>query len=230
VALYKHHVNTHHRATRAKKVKRIGGVLLAVSMIAILGVVADWVNNTYFTDASPVSSSSGSIRSASVNIFRTSFFQFQADKTWREISSTEGGKKFTYRSFDGAIVQHELTIEVDPKTPVVLANEQTTRVLPITINGNLLNTDDQVSEHCNELQPETEDRHQKMVEYKQVSFPCNPDGSAFVVSVGVIDGDTTIPYKSPDGVAHTIRISYRDSTFSPAGRPLDNIINSFQLL
>lgn len=228
---YHHHVNTHHRIQRAGRVKRTSIVVFTLVFLGGIVVGLDWARNNFFSKPSPLSVSSSSVRSASTNIFRTTYFQFQADKTWTEIASgVENPKVFTYRSLDKQLIQHELVIEIDPTTTPSLDNTQVTHVLPVTADNNLLADVSGISPHCSELLPDPKDKNQLMLTYLEASFPCNPDGSAFVVSIALVGKGVDIPYVSAsDGISRTVRITYRDSTFSPSGRPLKSMINSFQL-
>lgn len=196
------------------------------------GVGVDWLLTQLRAQNTAISvSSSATVQSASINIFRTPYFQFQADKSWSEISSPDQeGKRFIYRSFNGAIVQHELIVDIDGKNAVVLDNTQVTRVLPVEIANNTLKAVGGISPHCQTIDENRDSRDQYFAVYKEASFPCNPDGSSFIAVVSLIGGDETITRTLDSGEVRTYNITYRDSTFSPSGQPLNNIINTFQLL
>lgn len=231
MALYKHQVNTYHRAKRARGLRK---AVYLVVFLAVLGTGAlglDWVIEKYRASQSTVSVESvATVQSSSVNIFRTPYFQFQADRTWRESGQENPtDKKFVYRSYTGQLVQNEIIVEVDPKDDVILANTQVSRVLPVEVSDNTLHATGLISPHCRDFISDKANRIQQLVIFEGTTFPCNPDSEQFVVIVATKDANHTIKKFSDNGV-RTFRITYRDSTFSPTGAPLDNIIDSFQLL
>jgi hypothetical protein len=181
-------------------------------------------------DITASTASVSSVQSATITVFRTPYFQFQADKSWREVSVSDSGPdKFVYRSYNGLLVQHELIVEVNRDRPVILDNTQTTRVLPVVITeDHVLSTLGEISPHCQTLVPKN-DRAQQFVSYENTSFPCNPDGLGFVVVVATKDSGTVIRNAASDGSIRSYQITYRDSTSTPTGRPLASIVNTFQL-
>ncbi len=230
MAPYSHHVNTYHRAKRARKVKKAGQTVVILFLLFGVGIGVDWLLTQMRQRQNQVSSESlASVQSSTINIFRTPYFQFQADRTWREIEIDRKPDTFVYRSFNGNLVQHEIIVEINRGAQITLANEQTSRVLPVEESNNSLVAVGDISPHCSELLVDKTSEQQQFVTYKQVEFPCNPDSSQFVVLVGQVAGNHLIEKKTADGI-RTYKITYRDSTFTPTGRPLPGIINSFQLL
>lgn len=181
-------------------------------------------------EQSAVGDVSGSVQASTINVFRTQFFQFQADKKWQEVIDSSGtNDRFVYRSFDSTLLQQELIVEVDTIRKVPLDNEQTSRVLPIEIKNNRMVTVDAISPHCERLLDESLRNDQQTVTYRNADFPCNPDSSVFMVAVALVGGNNIIPYNDANDVPREIKITYRDSSFTPTGSQLDNIINTFQL-
>lgn len=226
---YHHRVSTHHKVKKAKKIKRFAQATTALVLLLGLVIGIDWLINRLNTETQVSVESTATVQSSNINIFRTPYFQFQADRTWREVTSESSAKKYVYRSLDGLLVQHELIVEVNGSTDVVLDNEATTRVYPVEIKNNNLSPISTVSPHCRELTTIEGDREQQFVEFEEVTFPCNPDASGYVVTIGQSGGEHFIEKPTFDGV-RSYKITYRDSTFSPSGRPLPNIIRTFQLL
>ena len=226
---YHHRVSTHHKVKKAKKMKRFAQVAVFAVFLVGFGVGIDWLINRLNADNSVSVQSTAAVQSSNINIFRTPFFQFQAGSAWREITSENTDKKFVYRSLQGLLVQEELIIEIDGNTDVVLGNQSTTRGYPVEINNNKLQPTADMSGHCRDLTAVKGDRKQQFVEYETMTLPCNPDASAFVVLVGQSGGKHYLEKPTFDG-NRTYKITYRDSTFSPAGRGLPNIVKTFQLL
>ncbi len=229
MAPYSHQINTYHRTKRARRFRKISRVVLVIFLI-ILGFIAyDWFRSS-LKNSTVGQSSEATVQSASINIFRTPYFQFQTDKSWREINESSTNKKYVYRSFESILVQHELIVEVDTTQREVLANTQIAHVIPVEILNNTLSAVGAISPHCKTLINDPNDRKQRYISYKETEFPCDPDSSIFVVVAGVVGGNELISYKNTDDTVTTLKITYRDSTYSPNGSPLSSIINSFQIL
>ncbi len=228
---YKHNVATHKRRVRSRRLVRVLLVILAFFVLAISYIFFDWVRSNLRNSTSTGNSSDATVRSASINIFRTPYFQFQADKSWRAINefNTEN-KRYVYRSYENILVQHEIIIEVDSVNREVLSNTQVAHVLPVEIVNNKLLSVGAISPHCKTLIEDKNDRKQRFISYKETEFPCDPDSSVFLTVAGLVGGNEVISRKTDTGEERSYKITYRDSTFSPSGRPLINIINSFQLL
>ena len=101
--------------------------------------------------------------------------------------------------------------------------------MPINIEGNRLSAPFGISDHCKELKPEGPNK-QVRISFNEAEFPCNPDGNSFVVLASEIGGNEFFDHVAADGTAHTYKLTYQDSTFTPSGRDLRSIIDSFQLL
>lgn len=225
---YHHSQQLHKRQRRSKRILRFSFfVVLVVGVAAIAITIDNFINKSQSIEIASTGTQAR-VQAASINIFRTPYFQFQADKSWREVTDQGDPKRFVYRSYSQQLVQHELVVEVDDIKSVVLANENTTRVFPVIIENSRLVPDGNVSEHCNTM-VEEDSKEQVRLSYKEAEFPCNPDGSSFVSAVSVISDDEIIEHTNDDGVSRQFKLTYQDSTFSPNGRPLFGILNSFQL-
>lgn len=231
MAPYRHHINTYHRLKRARRIKKLSLVILVIFLFIIGFIIFDWIKNSLNNETTVGNSSEATVRSASINIFRTPYFQFQTDKTWRAINeASTDNRRYVYRSYEDILVQHELIVEVDSVEREVLANTQAAYVLPVEIVTNTLKSVGSISPHCKTIINNENDRKQRYINYKETEFPCNPDSSVFVVVAGLIGGNEVIEYDTASDAKRTLKITYRDSTFSPTGRPLSSIINSFQIL
>lgn len=196
--------------------------------MVIVVVFIDWLLSNIRQEQVVSRGTDATVQSSSTNIFRTPYFQFQTDDSWREIESGEN-EKYIYRSFDSKLVTHEITVEVDKGNPVVLGSERVSRVLPVEIIKNRLSHVSPISPHCTELREDKDNRRQQIVEYRQASFQCNPDSSEFLVSIALVGGSEVIQSETDEGTLRSYKISYRDSTFYPTGRSLDNIIDTMLL-
>lgn len=226
---YHHSRQLHKKQKRSKRLLKFSLAIVMVISISILAIFAD---NFFNRSKSAEIASTGiqaQVESASINIFRTPYFQFQADKSWREINDQAGNEnKFVYRSYNEQLVQNIFTIEVDEIQSVALANENTTRVAPVKIEGNRLQAPFGISDHCKTMQEFTSLKQIRM-SYEEAEFACTPDGNSFVVMVSLIGGNEIIEHTTKDGKTHTFKLTFQDATFSPSGRALRSILDSFQL-
>ena len=231
MAPYQHHVNVHHRQKRARRMKKVAKLSVGLVAFIALFITLDWVWNSV-REAQPKQGieSRTSVQSSTINVFRTPYFQFQADRTWSEVKIENGSNNtFIYRSYNDYLVQHEIKVVVNSAKTESLDNTRISHVLPVEIRDNNLHAIGEISPHCKDLIPNENNKQQQYVDYKGTKFACNPDSSTFEVIIGLVGGDSTLVKESADSKT-TYTITYRDSTFTPTGHNLAGIINSFQLL
>jgi hypothetical protein len=225
---YHHLSKTHQKQKRSRRVLNFSLVFIGIIMVGAFSVVTDNFFNRSQGVEIESAGTQAKVQSSSINIFRTQYFQFQADTSWREVTDQLDPSTFVYRSYDQQLVQHQFVVQVDNIKPIALANENTTRVQPVTIDNNRLVPSGKVSDHCGTLVDDGSIK-QARISYKEAEFPCNPDGQSFVSAVSVIGGNEFIDHISGGGDKIRFKLTYQDSTYSPSGRPLLGIINSFQL-
>ena len=225
----------HHSKQLYKKQRRSKRLLkfsLSIILIILIGVSAVLIDNFFNRSQSVQIASTGiqaRVQSSSINVFRTPYFQFQADESWREVTDINNPNKFVYRSYNANLVQHEFVVEIDDITPIALDNENTTRNIPIKIEENRLAAPFGISDNCSAFVPEGS-KEQARVSFNEAEFPCNPDGNSFVVVASLIGGNEFFEHVSSDGTSHRYKLTYQDSTFTPTGREFRGIVDSFQLL
>jgi hypothetical protein len=225
---YHHSRKTHKKQKLSRRMLTFSIVFMGVAVMGAFSIAADNFFNRSQGVEIESTGAQAKVQSSSINIFRTQYFQFQADKSWREVADQTNPNRFVYRSYNQQLVQHEFVVEVDIIKPIPLDNENTTRVQPVTIENNRLVPTGTVSDHCNTL-VEKGSIEQVRVSYKEAEFPCNPDGKSFVSAVSLIGGNEFIDHTSSGGDTTRFKLTYQDSTYSPSGRPLFGIVNSFQL-
>lgn len=227
---YKYNKSYHHKSKKARRTT----VLAVIFSIAVFGAVG-YIGYDIFKQSSkkdtPVSREVySSVQGASINYFRSEYFQFQTDKSWQEVSLETKKNHYVYRSFKGPLVEHDLVIDVNPTSAEVLANARTTHVLPITVESTgRFNIADSVGEHCKTLMPKNALPNPTRVTQKQVSFNCAVDAVLYQVQVGVVGGTTDMLLTRPDGTKATYRITYRNLRFTPDESMIRTIIDTFQL-
>ncbi len=173
----------------------------------------------------PVSDVQTSIQSPSVEIFRTAYFQFQANKAWLVDAKETTANKFVYRLFRGPLIEHELNIYINPPIqPIDVSYVQAVRP---NADGTLELLSG-ISDHCNSALPETEKKQIRSVELNNTTFICRGDGSSFDVIVGQVGGGPYIELKRPDNTHARYMIVYKDLTANGSGRELKGILESFQ--
>ncbi len=173
----------------------------------------------------PISEVQTSIQSPSVEIFRTAYFQFQANKTWLADAKETTVNKFVYRSFRGPLIEHELNIYVNPSIQSIdVSYVQPVRPKPdggFEVVGG-------ISQHCRSALPDEEKKQIRTVTLNDTTFTCRGDGSNFDVVISQIGGSPYIELWRPDNTHARYLIVYKDLTAGGDGRELGGIIKSFQ--
>jgi hypothetical protein len=224
---YRHNDTLHKHKVREKKVRKFVffTVFLAFIISAIIAGDYLWGRLTNKSVVSNISTST--VQSATVNIFRTPYYQFQADDSWSEVvDDEEEDTKYVYRSMNGPLVEHQLTVYVnDPNTKKYAA----TRVLPVELLKGRFKQVAELGSHCNSDVPEGQRLDELVLTYNQVTFNCNLDSNVFRVFVGVIGGTNEIEAIRPDGKTAVYTIIYDDLRYLPNGSQIDSIIETFQI-
>jgi hypothetical protein len=225
---YKYNTSYHHKSRKARRTTKLAVVLSILMLGAGIYIVYDMYKQDSRTDAPVSQATSSTVQGASINLFRTEYFQFQTDSNWKEIPGETKSNKFVYRSFNGPLVEHDITIEVNP-APEVMALSKTTHVMPVQIESTgRLSIVDGPGDHCNKNVPKTEARVPLRVTQRQVNFICSIDAVIYQVQVGVVGGSTDMSITRPDGTKAVYRITYRNLKFTPDDNMIRNIITTFQ--
>ncbi len=167
------------------------------------------------------------VEGATTTLFSNEFFQFQADKTWVEIPEvSRPPNKYVYKSKNGPLVQHVLTVYVGAAPSNELLG---TRVYPVEVlaTGSFTNASG-VSEHCRAGVASKAKNEPESIKYKNVSFLCNAGGVNYRVLVGVNGGGPTITMPRPGGKEANYTIIYDDVTAYPSDNKIDAIVGTFQ--
>lgn len=234
---YHHHVNTHHRAKRARKLKKISTFFVALFALVGVGIFGDWLYGQLKTDTVVSRSSNATVQSARINIFQTPYFRFQANESWREVTDelnlnpSDGSKQYLYRKFDRNFIEHELWITVNlPEGYKLERHNVPTRVLPVRLESDgTLTQIGSVSEPCIRALPLEEQKNEtpRIIKQEDISYFCNPNNvNDYHVAVGIPGGTNSIP--SPSGAEVTI--TYRNVTPTPNGIELENLLSTFKVL
>ena len=226
---YKYNTSYHHKSQRARRSTVIAAALLIVTIGAAAYIAIDtFIQSTKKQDATSQPTFS-SVQGASINLFRTEFFQFQADSTWKEIPNESTKGYYVYRSFKGPLVEHDLVVEVNNPKEEALPNVRTNRVMPVEVDSTgKFNIVAGAGEHCKTQLPKDTPNMPLRVTQKQVSFVCTPDSVLYEVKLGVVGGSTKMQLPRPDGSRATYVVTYRNLKFTPDDTLLRNIVDTFQ--
>jgi hypothetical protein len=236
---YHHKVNTHHRAKRAKKVSKVAAVFVGVFALAMAWIGVDYLLTRLQNDTAVSVETSSTVQAAQINVFKTEYYRFQADSSWREVTdeltfdNSGDRKQYLYRRFDGNFIEHELFITINqPAGYTILRHNEPTRVLPVDIDaeGRII-AQEVVSDTCASIQDkENPDKTARRLEMSGVDFYCNPDKqNDFVVAIGQSGGSESLPIKTAQGLEATMTITYRNITVTPDARQLQLILSNFKI-
>lgn len=216
----------HHRRHRVvKRVKWffVGLLISSPIIVAILFFTVPF----FIKQETPAVTSNvqTSVQAPSIKIFRTPYFQFQAGKTWSEDAKETSANKYVYRSYRGPLIDHDLTIYINPPSQVLNA----TRIQPVEPQADgTFKVPEGISTHCQTALPEAEKKQEVSVTFKGVTFVCDGDDTLFDVLVGKVNGTPLMELIRPDGSTANYIIVYRDLTAEATGRELKEIVESFQ--
>lgn len=213
-----------------RKRKRFLHHLRLVFILFVLFVIAagayilrdNLASSNFNPSEQTTSSQTTSYVAPSVRVFRSPYFQFQANRTWTEDSNSSHNGRYVYKSFRSGLIEHELIIYVN-NPPGDLS---VTRVLAALPSGNYGLKPLKVSEHCGKSFNFS--GSQRTVNLEQVTFNCFRDDTRYTVLVGVPGGTTNISLPRPDGSSAAYTIYYSNVTATPDSVQIEEIMNSFQ--
>lgn len=222
---YYQHDENHRRNKIFKRLKwflKGGGIALLIA----LPIVLVYANLFVAKEPEPVTSSiQESVKESSTKIFRTKFFQFQADDTWSEDADATTDTVFTYRAYRGPLIEQDLRIEINPTQ----TNIDATRIQAVGLNedGSFTVTQS-MSDHCDSELPEVDKDREQMLTLNDVTFMCDADDTLFDALVGLEGAGPLMRLTRPDGTNAIYTIYYRDLRALPTGTGIREVSRSFQ--
>lgn len=224
---YRHNDALHKHRKREKKFRRLTFFVVLVVSLFTLGISIDWLVGKYYGRETVVSSvSTATVQSATINVFRTPFFQFQADDSWVEVPESSTENKFVYKSLNGPLIEHQLTFYVNEAAPAKMA---ATRLLPVEIVNGRFNKTAEIKEHCNTVLPEPKRLGVGIVSLEDVTFKCALDSNVYRVFVGAVGGTNEISIVRPNGETGVYTIVYDDLRYLPNANQIKTIIETLQV-
>ena len=224
--------------------KRASQLTLGLLLLGSLYVGIDWfLNNLNSAKTVTGRESSATVQSAQINIFRSPYFQFQVDSSWREVTNeltlrNDGAsKQYLYRSYNKNFIEHELWITVNlPEDYSLERHNIPTRVLPVRIESDGTFTQiGEVSKPCVDVEPkENPNLDPHVVVQSDVEYYCNPNQvNDYIVTVGVPGGTNKLSMPHADGETSskaTIGITYRNTTPLPSSSVFERAVRDFKSL
>ncbi len=208
--------------------------ILRVKILALLLIIPPIAVSVYLyfsavnrqnsnTPQSTTSQETSGYFASTVQVFRSAYFQFQADKTWAEVPAESTPTKFVYRSLRATLVEHDLTIYVND----IPANLTANRVLPSNIKTGSELLPIAVSEHCLKAAKVSTAEDREIV-VDNVRLRCNADSTNYTVLVGQSGGSTVLNLLRPDGKTAKYSILYSNLRATPDASQIMDIVSSFQ--
>ncbi len=228
---YRHNDALHKHQKRASKLRIVAIVFSLLLFVGGGAVFVDWfrsqVNNT---DTLVTSENTKSVQSANVSVYRTEYFQFQAQDSWIEVANNIPNR-YEYVKNNGYLITQKLTVVINRPITNKEADFKITRVLPVEIDdeGNF-NPQGNVSDHCDDSWPENLVKDPSRIVHDDVSFVCAPTSEQYNVVVGESGGSDTIEVVRQDGSKFSLFILYTDLTAYPTPGDIYNIVSSFRTL
>lgn len=178
-----------------------------------------------------ISATTNSVVAPKISLFKSPYFQFQANNSWKEVTSESTTNKFVYRSYNNTLLEHELVVYVNQ-----IPNPEdfkSTRVLPVSVVSSGGQTSHfsmtQVSDPCTSaLNPAVKPPDVQNVTFKNVNFMCYGKINEYNVLVGLIGGNTNLTMKRADGSTAVYTIQYKDLRAINGPTEINQIVSSFQ--
>lgn len=156
--------------------------------------------------------------------FKTAYFTFDTDKSWKFIPSESTNNKFVYRSFEKNITLRDLTVYIDSLPP----NPLLTYVLPVEENNDRFLIGN-ISDHCkNYLKTKPGDNNPVEDIIDSVKINCQVDGTSYTAGTGVKGGSYQATLTRKDGQPKKYFLLYHDLEFDPEPSQFVNITQSFR--
>ncbi len=226
---YKYNTSYHHKSRRARRSTVLAAALIVVTLGGAIYIAIDTYIQSTKKQAATSQPTFSSVQGASVNLFRTEYFQFQADDNWKEIPTETTKGHYVYRSYKGPLVEHDIVIDVNSNKEEALSNVRTNHVMPVEIDSTgKFNIVSGAGEHCRVPLPKNTPNLPLIVTQKQVTFACSPDSVLYEVKLGVVGGNTKMQMPRPDGSRATYNITYRNLKFTSDDIALRGIAETFQ--
>jgi hypothetical protein len=203
---------------------RLSALLLIVAVLAgvIYLVKENLDSSNYNSSEQATSAPKASYVAPSVEIFRTPYFQFQANDNWAEDTQSSGNGKYVYKSLRNNLIEHQLTVYVN-SSPDDLA---VTHVLVVAPDGEGGLKAVKLSEHCSKSGNFPGSK--RIVSLDQVSVNCFRDDTRYTVLAGIAGGSTNMSLPRPDGSQAAYTIYYSNVTAYPDAVQFQEIMDSFQ--
>ncbi len=228
MSTYKYRSSTYKQQRASSTISRIVKAIIIIIVLIAIIIGVDMLLSRRSDNEVQTSGIRNAIEGSSVKVFRTKYFQFQADEDWVSIDTESTENKYVYRSMQNELIRADLYVYVNALPSEVFAS----RVQPVHIvDGTRVTANGPISEHCKGVIPVgTPAFPPVQVKQAEVTFSCQADASLFSVVVGESGGNTSISLNRLDGTVANYFIMYRDLTSLPDGRTLKEIISSFQSL
>ena len=226
---YNNHLNYRDR----KKLRIKTRAIATIAVVVFIGFAAFFYvdfqkSNSKNTEDSITSEKTNSVVTSKISVFKSPFFQFQANENWREVPSESSPNKFLYRSFRSSLLEHELAVYVNQIPNDVMSS----RVLPVEIinnNNTSIFKPQIVSEHClSALTSGGKKIEVEQIIFNKVNFLCHSASNQYNVIVGEINGGTNMTMKRPDGSTAVYSIFYKDLRAVNSSIEINQIVSTFQ--
>lgn len=219
-----------HQTIRERTKRRLRWFAWGVGSALVIGVIGVLIYTFFLVSPetpSVTSSAQSSVISPAISVFRTPFYQFQANDGWEELQ-VDGDNKYFYRKVNNAAIEHDLLIYVNPSQRTINGQKATRVQLvdPASKKDGSLNPIDGISQWCKEAGPNIKDL--QVVTFLDTTFKCVAGGALFDVLVSEKGGTPLITLERPNGEQFTLLMYYRDLRAVEDGKELKEIVRSFQ--
>ena len=198
-------------------------ILLIITVVAV--ALAIWFFNQQEDDSSQPTSRGETTYNRPFKTFKTSYFQFKTDKTWKFIPEESSPNTFLYRSYKSGLVLRNMTVYVDSMPSNLLL----TRILSADARRDGFKVR-QISNHCKKALPpnylETT-RNPANVTIDGVSFTCQADNDQTIIGTGISGNGLGANLARKNGGQAQYFLLYHDLEFTPKTSVFKDIVENF---
>lgn len=209
-----------------KKHKRIIAALVLLLFLAVLAIaIFIWIVSRQGNEYQPQSD----LKSDSfypLKTFDTTYFSFEADKTWQFIKDESSANSFVYRSSKNGIVMRDMTVYMDS----LPSNLLLTYVLPVESAGDRFSVGE-VSGHCKDYlkgKIKPGDNNPVDAVITGVKIKCQVDGTSATVGTGLKNGSYQTTLAGKKNGAKRYYLLYHDLQYTPDLDTFAAIVRTFQ--
>jgi hypothetical protein len=206
----------------------IGLLFVLLVIIIVVVFLALWFLRQQNDDSGQATSRGETTFNNPFKTFKTDYFKFKTDKSWKYVPEESTPSSFVYRSSKNKLVLRDLTVYIN----TIPSNILLTRVLAADA-GKTGFKSIEISPHCKDVLPSgylDSSRNPVDVTMDGVTFACQVDSSQTTIGTGTRGGGLGASLSRKNGSRAQYFLLYHDLEFTPKTSVFEDIVEQFQSL